>query len=197
MTNPRAPRSVATAAAFTLLLLGTAACGGDDEPTSGGGGGSGSSAGVEPAGGGDEPASDLDVCGSVTVEEISTAMGTTGLTVEEVPGGGCNFADADDPRQPSVVLNQVPVDDANGGFEGLQAGVTATIAGESEDLTGVGDQAFVVTGTLGGGSAVNGAGAVRLGDVGVQVTLLQSGELTDGDVRQRVTDVLTLVASKA
>ncbi len=139
----------------------------------------------------------LDVCAELTPEEVGTAIGVDGLTVQQVPGGGCNFFDSEDPVQPSVVFNQVAVDDANGGFDALMGGVTATIQGDTTELDGVGDRAFVVVGTLGGGSALNGGGAVQLGDVGVQVTFLQGIDLPAEDVLQRVSDALALVAGKA
>ena len=138
------------------------------------------------------PAADVDVCGSLTPEAMSEALGGP-VTVEEIPGGGCNFFNEDDPRALSAAINESTVDDYAGGFEGTRTGITAVIDGEVEDLDGVGDDAFLVIGSTTGGSSAAGAGAVLLGDTVVQVTVLQASELSDEEVHDATTNVLTAI----
>ena len=129
---------------------------------------------------------------------MSEALGGT-VTAQEIPGGGCNFSQADDPRAASAALNETTVDDFAGGFEGTRTGVTSIVEGEVEDLDGVGDEAFVVVGSGAGGmgGGVIGAGAVLIGDTVVQVTVLQAADLSEDDVKALTVAVLELVGSKA
>lgn len=191
-------RSLARAAATAAALLVLTACGGGDDGSDDGGDDGGSAAADQPGEQAGEQAGEVqpfDACATVTAEQMGEALGTDGLVVSQIPGGGCDFSDEDDPRQPSVSLAEVPVDEANGGFAGFSSGVAGALGGEAETLDGVGDEAFVVTGTVGGGSSVTGGGGVRRGDVAVQVTLLQSDGLPADDVRGLVVEVLNLVAA--
>ena len=139
-----------------------------------------------------EPSEAIDVCTVLTAEQVGAALGGT-VTAEEIPGGGCNFSNADDPRSPSAAFNQSTVDDVAGGFEGTRQGVTSIVEGEVQDLPDVGDDAFFVVGPALGSTSITGSGAVLLGDQVVQLTLLQSQELTEPEVGQLTIDVLTLV----
>ncbi len=118
------------------------------------------------------------------------------VTMELLAGGGCNFSQTD-PSAPSVAIAQSGVDESAGGFAAMRAGVTSMIDGEVDTLDGVGDDAFVVASNTLSGSSVTGGGGVLLGETMVQLTLLQSQDMPDDEVRQLSVDVLTLVASKA
>ena len=197
--------------AVLFLLLGTAgltACG-DDSPSDAGDGSpsAGSTQGgaeqdvTEPDEGGEEEpapaAGPEDICALVTAEEMTEVMGGGPLTVSADPLSGCNFSDEEDPRAPSIALNQMPLTPENGGFDATKFGVQAVIDGEVEDLDGIGDAAFVVVGPALGGTSVSGGGAVALGDTVVQVTLLAGGQLDADQVREATVGALTLIASKA
>lgn len=137
----------------------------------------------------------IDVCASLTADEVGQALGGP-VTVQIPPGGGCNFRQ-EDPLAPSAALAQSGVDDSVGGFEAMRAGVTSMIDGEVDTLDGVGDEAFVVASNTLSGSSVTGGGGVLIGNTMVQLTLLQSQDMPDDEVRRLLVDVLTLVASKA
>lgn len=179
---------VALVAAVSLSGCGSDSKDAKDDDTSS------TSNGSTDTGDGDDapPAADIDVCGSLSVEAVSEALGGP-LTVEEIPGGGCNYFNAEDPRAMSAAINESTVDDFAGGFEGTRTGVTAVVDGEVEDLDGVGDDAFLVVGNTTGGSSAAGAGAVLLGDTVVQVTVLQASDLSAEEVKAATTNVLTAV----
>lgn len=181
-------RPLIAVVATCLFLL--TACGGDDEPA-------GDDAGSSSEGdtGGEESGGEqVDVCGELTEEEVGAALGGT-VTVMQVPGGGCSF-NQEDPRAPSVVLNLSELVDGAGGFEGSKAGIAGVVEGEVEDVSGVGDGAFVVVGPVLGGSVTQGAGAVLLGATVVQVTLLQGQDLAEDEVKEVTVAVIELIGSK-
>lgn len=207
-------RSLVSLAAVSVLALGVlTGCGGDDDSGSDGSGDTGQSSadgtdaetdpeadpdaeGEDDGGEESEPGSSApeDVCAVLTTEQVGEALGTDGLTVQEVPGGGCNFVVEADPREPSVLVSQLPVDVSAGGFDGLRIGIEAAIGGTAEAVDGVGDDAFLVLGTTPGGSSAAAGGVVLLGDSAIQITLLQSIDLREDDVRERATAVLERVA---
>jgi hypothetical protein len=180
----------ALAVVLTTGILALTACGSDDAGDGGDGGDGGSSS--TPS---EEAADAVDFCSVLTVEDVGEVLGGA-VTVEEIPGGGCNFS-LEDPKAPSAAIAQSVVDDFAGGFDAMRAGVTSMIDGDVEDLDGVGDEAFVVASASLGGESVAGAGGVLLGGTMVQLTLLQSQDLSEDEVHQLTVDVLTLVASKA
>lgn len=194
-------RATASLAALVVVTVLTACGGGDDEnddtgATSAAATGQPAAAqsdAAEPQPETEDGSAPRDICSAVTAEQVGEALETEGLVADVLPGFGCGFS-SDDPRLPSVTLAEVPVGGGNGGFEGFRGGVALGLGGEPETVDGVGDEAFVVTGTVGGGSSVTGSGGVRLGEVAVQVTLLQSSGLSADDVRRLTVAVLTLVA---
>lgn len=200
------PRRTVVAAATLATVFSLSACS-DDGGESSGGDGPGSSSATDDSSPDDsspddtepadaepdaEPADAVDVCATLTPEQVGAALGGT-VTAEEIPGGGCNFSNTDDPRAPSAAINVSPVNDFAGGFEGTRQGITSVVDGEVQDLPDVGDGAFFVIGSALGGTSNSGAGAVLLGDQVVQLTLLQSQELPEPEVTQMTIDVLTLV----
>lgn len=193
----RLSRPLVTVAALAMLAT-AAGCGGDDEPASGS---TAPGATTSAAGGGetDSPSGGLtDICTVLTEAEVSSLLGGP-VTVEEVPGGGCNFSNEDDPRATSVQVTSSVVDEGAGGFEGSVAGISGVLQGDDgEALAGVGDQAYVKTGTFGGGSElVRGSGLVRVGSTVVQVDLSPEQGTSGAKVRSIVVDTLTLIATKA
>jgi len=190
-------RSLALLAVLGTLTL--SACGDDDDGGSAGDTSSESSnettSDATDDEGSDEPSGPLDICSKLTADEVSETLAAT-VTAEDIPGGGCNFSQ-ENPRAASTAINEVTVGDFAGGFEGVRTGVTSVIEGEVETLDGVGDDAFVVVGPTPGGTAAAGAGAVLLGETVVQITVLQGVDLSDEEVRELTTGMLSLVASKA
>ncbi|MCX6397737.1 MAG: DUF3558 family protein [Propionibacteriales bacterium] len=193
------PRLAATAFVGVLALGALTGCG-SDEPKADS---PGTSAGTDQTPG---PASDetdtasgglIDICTLVTEAEISDLLGGP-VTSEEIPGGGCNFSNEDDPRAASVSLNSSVLDEGAGGFEGSVAGISGVLQGDAgSPLDGVGDQAYVKTGTFGGGETVRGSGLVRVGTNVFQVDLSPDPGTNATKVRSTVVDILTLISTKA
>ena len=210
-------RSLAALAATLLLSLsGLTACGGDSDDGESGGASTGSDAtGAEPAGdtppdgegegGGDEPAESgaggFADCSAISADEMAPVLGTGTGTAEVPPGGmGCNYA-LDDPRMPSVFLEEFATSDFGDGFEGARANIANTAVGPLEgtpETVSAGDDAELVVGpSVMGGESLQSIGLVLLGDTIVRATVIQASELDAATMTQLTTDVLTLIASKA
>jgi hypothetical protein len=84
-----------------------------------------------------------------------------------------------------------------GGMDGAKEAATSSIEGVPQDVSGVGDAAFVVTGTAFGGDAIQGGGAVRIEDRLISVTLAQAGGLSRAKVRNLVLSLLRLAVTQA
>lgn len=113
-----------------------------------------------------------------------------------IPGGGCAFTQ-EDPRAPAANLIEVPFASMAGGMGGAKENAISTVEGDPTDIADLGDEAFVVTGTSFGGTAIQGAGAVRIGDRLISVNLAQSAGMRRGQVRALVLDLLRLTVSAA
>lgn len=219
------PSSRVAAAFAALLLAGSvlAGCGGEDaEPTTMDDAPSSTAASLPPvtasptptptpkpkpskkprptrgsgdAEGDDEPAAEGGgVCVELSEDEIGAVLGGP-VSGAALPGGGCAFNQAR-PRPPAANIIDVPYADMAGGMAGAEENAISSVEGEPEDVTGIGEAAFVVTGTSFGGSDVQGAGAVHVGDRLVMVNVVQSTGLKAPKVRELVLTLLKLVVSE-
>ncbi len=185
-------------AGLTLSLAGLTACGSSSSKASSdsvAGGSSTTTASVDSgqsAGGGGKV---KDVCTSLTVEGVSAIVGGT-VTVEDMPGGGCRFAQ-DNPRSPSASFDSVTLSAASGGFDAAKQGITGTLSGTAKDVAGVGDKAIVVVGTNPGGEMPQGGGLVQVGSTITQVTLTEGTGMSEADVETMTTALLKLAADKS
>lgn len=118
------------------------------------------------------------------------------ITGSAIPGGGCSF-NQKSPDPPAATIYDVAFADMSGGMDGAKANATSAVEGEPVDLTGIGDAAFVVTGTSFGGTDLQGAGAVRVGDRLINVQLAQSNGLSRAKVRALVVNLLKLAVAKS
>ncbi|MFL6159018.1 MAG: hypothetical protein ACJ72D_23265 [Marmoricola sp.] len=192
MRPNRTLTTMATALALTAALGGLAACGSDDSKNASDAPGSTTA----PKNDETEKSSGglVDICTKVTDEEIATVLGGP-VTREEVPGGGCTF-NQEDPRDPSLSLSSSAYDEGNGGFEGATAGVSSVLQGpDGGPVDGIGEEAYVKAGTT-GGETLKGGGIAHVGGTLVQVTYLQSGDMTADAVKQKVVAALTLAVGK-
>lgn len=126
------------------------------------------------------------VCKRVQDRDVATVLGAR--VTRSSFSGGCTFEQSDSDA-PAATLEQSK-------FAGMKAArddVTSAVEGSPEPVT-VGDEAFVVTGTMFGGSDLQGGGAVRLGDQLVKVTVEQHQGLPRAKVRRLVLDLLRLAA---
>lgn len=192
----RTPRSLIVLVA--VLAIATAGCGSDDKTQA--------DRSTAPAGSSSNANDDetdtasgglIDICTKVTDAEISALLGGP-VTSEDVPGGGCNFSDEDNPRAASVQLTSSLLNEGAGGFEGSVAGISAVLQGSpGAPLDGVGDQAFVKVGTFASSEFVRGSGLVRVGSTVFQVDLSPNQGTSAKEVQAIMVDTLNLIATKA
>lgn len=146
---------------------------GDDEPAAAGGG----------------------ICVNLSEAEVGTVLGGE-VTGSAIPGGGCSF-NQKSPDPPAATFTDVAYADMVDGMDGAKTNATSSVEGDPQDVAGIGDAAFVVTGTSFGGDQLQGAGAVRVGDRLISVNLAQSKGLGRAKVRNLVLGLLRLAVSRA
>lgn len=171
----------------TLLLVTLAGCGGGDSGTDSG---TDSGADTSSSSDGGEPAAEApaDICGTVAADDVGAAMGVT-VTAEDVPGGGCSY-EQEDPRAASASVSTVPTTDSNGGFEAAVTGARAVLTEvEESPVSGIGDQAIILSGTFSGMGSQATTGLVDLGGYAVLVQVLGGDTATHADLTEAVMKV--------
>jgi hypothetical protein len=167
-TKTRKPRATTSAPAPTPTS-GDGDSVGDDEPFTAGGG----------------------VCGKLTASQVGAVIGD-GVRGRGLAGGGCSFDHAD------LKLPAATVKDARyAGMDAAKTEATSAVEGEPQNLSGIGTEAFVVTGTVFGGPDVQGAGAVHVGSRTISVFVTQHKGMDQAAVRTMVVKLLQLVARQA
>ena len=183
-------RGIAVSAVLMVCVLG--ACG--DSGSSGSDGG----AGDAKSGTTSKPkdVKVMDVCGTISAGEVGTVLGAT-VTSKVGPFDACEYSQ-EDARATSAAIDAQSLADLGGGYEAYKSGTSATLTGgDTVDLDGVGDKAFIVTGSLGGGSNTQLQGAVVIGGQLVSVNLTQASGVEASVLVDQATQLLKLVAAKA
>jgi hypothetical protein len=133
-----------------------------------------------------------EACDVLDAGELGQVLGTeVEATVDDT---GCRFASPSAPDAPSLGLVQSGLS-AVGGIDGAKAGIGAVVEGDVEDLTDVGDGAFVIVGEA-MGQAVTGAGAVAVDGSLIQITVIPGPEVAEDVVRRITVEALTLIAER-
>lgn len=138
-----------------------------------------------------------DACAATSAAEISKAVGAT-VTLKTGPSGDCEFSQ-EDPRAISGSFGLVKYADTNGGFEGYLNGLTGVLKQpEKTSLTGLGKAASVYVGvpSFGSGANLMAGGVVDLGDVLLQVTLVQGKGLPADQLTGVAEGILRAVNTK-
>ena len=135
------------------------------------------------------------ICSDLPAADVGRILGgaTKGAAL---PGGGCGFT-LTAAKGPSATFIEKSVARTPGGMAGAKTDATSSVEGEPQDLTGIGDAAFVVTGTAFGEPAIQGAGAVRVGTRIINVNLNQSGTMPSATVRAMMVKLLRLAAAQS
>jgi hypothetical protein len=189
----------AVAAACVLTLT---ACGDDgDEPESSDKGDTSASPSAdEPTKdkgdkGDDQPEDDGDpntsVCDGLEAKDVSEIVG--GNLKKGQVGSGCLLTDSSNPAGTSVSLSEAPLSSL-GGEENLENALRA-VKGKPEELSDIGDQAYLVVGKgglLGNGNAA--AGLVVIDDTVVQVSVTPSADVTKAQLKEQTVEVMELIA---
>ena len=180
-----------------LVLLVLTACGGG-----GGSGPRGEDAGASaPAGSGSDAADATDAsdvlepCEAVSVDEVGAILDGT-FTSELGPFDACEF-DQEDPRATSFSLDAQPLSELGGGFDVYRSGSKSAFTDAKQvDVPGVGDEAFITTGTFGDGTNTQLQAATLVGGQVLTVSLTQASDIAEDVLVDQATQLLTLVASK-
>jgi hypothetical protein len=125
--------------------------------------------------------------------EVGSVLGES-TTGAGLPGGGCGFTPADH-KAPAATFIETKF--ATGGMSGAMALATSSVEGTPENLPGIGDAAFVVTGTSFGQPDVQGAGAVKIGSRLINVSLDQNAGESAATVRATMINLLKLAVAQA
>lgn len=135
-------------------------------------------------------------CDLLTAEQIGTAIGAT-VTMTQGPMDLCEFTQ-EDPRALGGSVGATRVDIGNGGYEGYVTGARLTLTDPVEvSLEGIGEQAFITTGTFAGGENLQGAGGVLVGGTVYTVNLSQGSGLTQEQLVEAGTNLLKLLVTTA
>lgn len=185
----------------SLVVLGAVASGcGDDGDASGSSTATTTSqapsadAGTDTGGDGDGDGALPRFCDLLTPEQVAGAVGAP-VTLTTGPFDACEF-DQEDPRALSGSLGVVEVGTDNGGFESYRSSASSGLTGGADHPVEVGDgDAFVATGTIGGGESIHAAGGV-LTDGGrvLTVNLSQAAGMTADQLVAISTRLLQLLA---
>jgi hypothetical protein len=135
------------------------------------------------------------ICSDLSSEEVAAVLAGA-VTGSALPGGGCGFARSS-AKAPGATFVERSLSKTPGGMEGAKSEATSSVEGEPRDLRGIGDAAFVVTGTAFGEPAVQGAGAVRVGNRVIIVNLTQNVGMRAAAVEAMTIKLLRLAADQA
>jgi hypothetical protein len=132
------------------------------------------------------------VCGHLGASQVGAILGAT-VTGAAVPGEtGCTFKQGGKKGTAVTVLDKSTSE--AGGMAGAKTEANSAVEGDPQDVAGIGQAAFVVTGSMFGGPDVNAAGAVQVGTRIISVYLVQRSGLDEATVRRLEVDLLRLVA---
>lgn len=127
---------------------------------------------------GEESAGLPTFCDLLTAEQVTGAVGAP-VTLTAAAFDACEI-DQEDPRALSGSLGAVAVDNGNGGYDAYRSGSKASLEGAVEHpIEGVGEQAYVTTGSFAGSESLQAAGGALVDGNVYTVTLVQSQGMTE------------------
>ncbi|MFL6155981.1 MAG: hypothetical protein ACJ72D_07820 [Marmoricola sp.] len=135
------------------------------------------------------------ICGDLSADVVGAVLGGT-VKGAALPGGGCAFTQASS-KAPAATFVERSLAKTPGGMEGAKTDATSSVEGTPQNLSGIGDAAFVVTGTAFGEPAVQGAGAVLVGKRVISINLTQGSGLSAATVKAMTVKLLRLAATQA
>jgi hypothetical protein len=196
----RTPLAIALAVGLSVTVF--AACSSDDSKSSSGDTTTTSAGASSDSNKDDSTASDStessdsasvaegDICVGIDATQVGLIVSAT-VTKNEVPGGGCNFAQ-DDPRTVSISFNTVEAT-SDSDFDMTKTGA---IGAGMDDPTltdpGIGAKSVIATGTVASGSNQQAIGIMQDGDTIVTVTVAQSVGLDADQVTTMASQALSL-----
>jgi len=166
--KPRKTRTPKPTPTATVDEGGSGDSEGDDSPATAGGG----------------------VCSNISADQVGDVLGVP-VSGSGISGGGCQFEQAGRRGTTVTILDKSAAQ--AGGLAGAKQEATSAVEGEPENLSGIGAGAFVVTGTIFGGTDVQGAGAVKVGDRIISAFLVQRSGFPAAKVRTLEINLLELI----
>lgn len=180
---------LAALATLPLILLSTS-CGGDDAaPTAQSDPDSTTSTG-------DTGSASIpdEICSVFTAADFEAVVGAPG-TLEEQPGGGCEYSQ-EDPRDVTVTINALVVA-AESDYDAARGGATGPMDEPViTDGDSPGDHSFIGIGTMFGGDNLQGSGGATNGKVIVLTNVIQARGLPSEEITRISTSLLELAAAK-
>jgi hypothetical protein len=135
------------------------------------------------------------ICSDLSSGDVGKILGST-TKGAALPGGGCEFTQTA-AKGSAADFVEKSVAKTPGGMDGAKTEATSSVEGTPQDLTGIGDAAFVVTGTAFGEPAIQGAGAVRVGTRIININLTQNTGMSAAAVKAMTIKLLKLAAAQA
>ena len=181
---------IAALAVVPLLLL-TASCGGDTSADP-----SNADSAKSPGSSGDAAAASIpdEICSAFTAADFEAIVGAPG-TMEEQPGGGCEYSQ-EDPRAVTVTINALAVA-AESDYDAARGGATGPMDDPKiTDGDTPGDHSFIGIGTMFGGSNLQGSGGATNGKLIVLTNVVQAQGLPSEEITRLSTALLELAAAK-
>jgi hypothetical protein len=192
-------------AALAVVGLVVSGCGGDEDSDADSGrddntsDSSGTDPGTDVDTDVDEPATEDDLpvfCDLLTAEQVGEAVGAT-VTVATGPFDACEFKQ-EDVYEYSGSLGAVIIDNGNGGYDAYKTGGAAALTDPvTHDIAGVGEDAFVTTGTFGGGESLQAGGGVLVGGIVYTVNISQAADHTEDEMVAISEKLMTLMVEAA
>ncbi len=185
-------RALATALIGSALFL-MAACG-DKEPTNESGPDKTASA---PADAPAAAAKNFADCSAIPAADMAPALGEGTATSEVPPASTSCTYQLDDPRLPSVNIEQFTTDDFAEGWDGAKAKIGSTQVGPMNGTPaaapGIGDDAITVTDTTTDGVLPNAIGLVKIGDTIVRANVLDASGKTPEEITEVTKKILQVI----
>ncbi len=133
---------------------------------------------------------DATICKALDAGAVGEIVDAT-LKRGKIQNNACAFADPTNPGGTYVGFTQIPLE-AAGGEEAVATSLSGLVQGEPEEVSDLGDQAYVVVGTSPAGAPAA-AGVVAIGDALVSVGFPVAAGVDPDEAEEQVTELLELV----
>jgi len=140
-------------------------------------------------------------CSAIPAADMAPALGEGTATSEVPPASTSCTYKLDDPRLPSVSIEQFTISDFADGWNGAKAKIGSTVVGDMDGTPaaapGIGDDAEIVTDSTTGSTLPNAIGLVKIGDTIIRASVLDASGLTADQITDVTADILRVVADHA
>jgi hypothetical protein len=131
------------------------------------------------------------VCKALDAGAVGEIIDAT-LKRGKIQSNTCVYADPKNPGGTYVGVSQVTLESA-GGEEAVATSLSGLVTGEPEQVSDIGDQAYVIVGASPSGQNAA-AGVVAIGDAMISVGFPVASGVSPDDAKEQVTELLELVS---